>query len=122
MKTFSPDIRNIGGRELIARIVNNHKNSLSEIATPIAYATPEKSCTLNQSFASSTVRKNRTKSMDYSAPDTLNLSRVLSQNKKKKVSQAEIDHFNELKHLKRRISEIGNVIKYLGKSKEKKSV
>ena len=97
---------------MISGIRKNHQDSLGVISgMSTNYSSPEKSRESMYSVISlSASKKARTGSVDCIEPETLKLSRIISRNRKRRISQDAFEHANELKHLKRRISEIGNVI------------
>ena len=123
MKCFSPDTRNAGGRYLINKIASNHKKSLQAISTSCSRtASPDKiresEFSINLYTTKSSINKARGGSVDFvgisngfdsATPSTFHLATIISQNKKRKTPHIYIEHTNELKHLQRRISEIGNV-------------
>jgi hypothetical protein len=126
MKSFSPDTRNIGGRYLISGIKKNHKQSLDLISmsstrnVSVNKRKYKKSVNLDDYSFKSDIKKEflsgyrqksfRIGSVDSTAPETLNLSRVLSSNKKKRRMRLFNNHDHELKNLKRKIEEIGTVM------------
>jgi len=110
MSRFVPDTRNIGGRHLVSKIVTNHRrlkgrilSSCSVTVSPSVSRSQHFSLVLGNSEEPKRVLMKRKLSTDCYKPDTFELSKNLSRNKKKRKNFQESKHEDELKILKKKM-------------------
>ena len=115
MKKFNPDPRNLGGRKTILDLMTKHYKSMTNIKPTINTRpttakqrprTPAQNdfSEVHHAFRKAASKKSR---IDNSEPHTFQMSQKLSKNKAAKAKSVHSEHLNNIKHMQRRISDIG---------------
>ena len=105
---FIPDIRNIGGRKAIKDIMTNHYQKIDG-ARPVLNT--RESPQQNQSGLKLPNFNGKLKTSIYLQNSHISPKKKLYRNRLNKTEMFE--HYNNIKHMQRRINDIGSVMFYL---------
>ncbi|CAG9328939.1 unnamed protein product [Blepharisma stoltei] len=130
MKKFTPDMRNLGGRKVIVDLMNNHYACLLNIK-PVINTRDQPHPHVNNTSkhsVSGTQPKSKNEpdlaevregfrrvanvkrsSIDTTKPGTFSMSTKLSEYRQRKKQSIKSDHMNNIKHMQRRINDIGSL-------------
>lgn len=123
-------MRNLGGRKAIVDLMNNHyacllnaKSTLNTREKPPSHVNGSKhSVSVYQTktkkdFELAEVKEGfrrvanvKRSSIDTGQPGTFSMSSKLSEYRARKKQSVKSDHFNNIKHMQRRINDIGTVL------------
>ena len=127
MSYFSPDVRNIGGRKVIANIMSNHFTHMVEMRPTLScratsgYQVPQRglsstlhSDSFSQSFQEVNFIYDKLKhlpgsSVDFLEPESMKFTSKLSKHKKLKLRSTLQGHRKNIENMQRRICEYSSV-------------